>query len=131
MNLRNGPVFVGELTTVGRRTGLPRTVELRMVYLDGRFYAASSRVQGKHWCQNMLKSPKVEIKAGDDRFSCRARQIEDEKLRLRVLNLRDSPPLMERVVFEMAPQNSRSAKRQKLRLKRLLAFLFLFLYSLL
>ena len=104
MKLRNDSVFVGELTTIGRRTGLPRTVELRMVYLDGRFYAASSSIQRKHWCQNMLKNPTVEVKAGDDRFPCQARQVADEKLRLRVLNLRDSPPLLERAVFEMTPR---------------------------
>ena len=104
MNLRNESVFVGELTTVGRRTGLPRPVELRMVYLEGKFYAASGNVQSKHWCQNMLKNPAVEVKAGGKRFSCRARQIADDKLRIRVLNLRDSPPLLERAVFELTPR---------------------------
>ena len=107
MKLKNDSVFVGDLTTIGRRTGLPRTVELRMVYLDGKFYTASSKIQGKHWCQNMLKNPNVEIKAGGERFSCQARRVADEKLRLRVLDLRDSPPLLERVVFEMAPGEPR------------------------
>jgi len=104
MTLRNESVFVGELTTVGRRTGLARTVELRMVYLDGKFYAASSNVQGKHWCQNMLNHSAVEVKAGGERFACRSRQIADAKLRIRVLNLRDSPPLPEGVVFELTPE---------------------------
>ncbi|HEY2988993.1 MAG TPA: nitroreductase family deazaflavin-dependent oxidoreductase [Candidatus Binatia bacterium] len=103
MNLKNQSVFVGVLTTVGRRTGLPRTVEVRMVYLDGKFYAASSNVGSKHWCRNMLKTPDVEITAGSEKFSCHARQVADEKLRLRVLNLRDSPPLSGRVVFELTP----------------------------
>ena len=103
VNLRNESVFVGELTTVGRRTGLPRTVELRMVYLGGRFYAASSHVQGKHWCQNMLNNPAVEVKAGGERFACRSRQIGDDQLRIRILTLRDSPPLLERAVFELTP----------------------------
>jgi deazaflavin-dependent oxidoreductase (nitroreductase family) len=97
---------VGELTTIGRRTGLPRTVELRLVYLDGKFYTSSSRIQSKHWCRNLLKNPNVEVKAEEDRFSCQARQITDEKLRQRVLNLRDSPPLLERAVFEMTPRGS-------------------------
>jgi hypothetical protein len=74
-----------------------------MVYLDGRFYAASSNVQGKHWCQNMLNNPAVEVKAGGERFSCMAQQISDDKLRIRVLNLRDSPPLLGGVVFELTP----------------------------
>ncbi len=103
MNLRNESVFVGELTTVGRRTGLPRTVELRMVCLDGKFYAASSNVQGKHWCRNMLNNPAVEVSAGGGRFACRVRQIVDDRLRVRVLTLRDSPPLLEGVVFELTP----------------------------
>jgi len=103
MTLQNESVFVGNLTTVGRRTGLPRTVELRMVCLDGKFYAASSNVQGKHWCQNMLKNPAVEVKAGGERFACRAQQSADEQLRVRVLTLRDSPPVLKRVVFELTP----------------------------
>jgi len=103
MNLKNESVFVGELTTVGRSTGLPRTVELRMVYLDGKFYAASSNVQSKHWCRNMMKNSKVTVKAGGEKFSCRARQVADEALRARVLELRDATPLTERVVFELAP----------------------------
>lgn len=107
MKLRNESVFVGELTTVGRRTGRPRTVELRMVYLDGKFYAASSNVQGKHWCQNMLNNPAVEVRAGGERLACQSRQIADDQLRVRVLTLRDSPPLLERVVFEMTPRDPR------------------------
>ncbi len=105
MRLQNGSVFVGELTTIGRRTGLPRTVELRLVYLDSRFYASSARVQNKHWCLNMIKNPAVEVKAGSERFSCQARQVTDKNLRGRVLTLRDSPALLDRVVFEMTPQS--------------------------
>ncbi|MGH7774744.1 MAG: nitroreductase/quinone reductase family protein [Candidatus Binatia bacterium] len=96
---------MGKITTVGRRTGLSRTVELRLVYLDGRFYASSGRIQNKHWCQNLIKNHVVEVKVGSERFPCQARQVTDENLRRRVLNLRDSPALLDRVVFEMAPQN--------------------------
>jgi deazaflavin-dependent oxidoreductase (nitroreductase family) len=103
MKFKNESVFVGELTTVGRRTGLARTVELRMVHIDGKFYAASSNVQGKHWCRNMIENSNVGVKAGGKNFSCRARQVADEKLRVRVLKLRDATPLLERVVFEMTP----------------------------
>ena len=104
MKLRNESVFVGELTTIGRRTGLPRTVELRLVYLDGKFYASSARIQNKHWCLNLLKNPSVEVRAGEECFPCQARQITDEQLRQRILSLRDSPALSDRVVFEMEPQ---------------------------
>lgn len=97
-------VFVAELTTVGRKSGLPRTVEVRLVFLNGRFYASSGRVENKHWCRNLLKNPAVEVKAGRQRFSCVAKQVTDEPLRRRVLTLRDSPALLDRVVFEMAPR---------------------------
>jgi deazaflavin-dependent oxidoreductase (nitroreductase family) len=101
--LKNASVFVGERTTVGRSTGLPRTVELRMVYLEGKFYAASSNVQSKHWCRNMIQNSNVTVKVGGEKFSCEAAQIMDDELRARVVKLRDGKPLSERVVFELDP----------------------------
>jgi len=103
MDLQDGSTVVADLTTIGRKTGLPRTVELRFIYYQGSFYASSSKVQGKHWCQNMINNPAVELKIKDKRLSCRASQVTDEKLRRYILERRDSPPLMDRVVFEMKP----------------------------
>ncbi len=103
MASKDGAVFIGELITVGRRTGMPRTVELRMVRLDGKFYLSSSAVAGKHWCRNMLQNPEVKVRAAGRLRSCRARLLDDENLRRRVLSLRDSPPRLERVVFELIP----------------------------
>lgn len=103
MALKDESVFVAELTTVGRKSGKPRTVELRLVSLNGRFYASSSRVGEKHWCQNLLKNPAVEVKVSSQRFRCAAKRVMDEKLRVRILTLRDSPALLDRVVFEMTP----------------------------
>ena len=103
MTLQNRSVFVGKLITIGRRTGLSRTVELRFVYFDGKFYACSSNIQSKHWCQNMIKNPNVEVQAEGKHHSCRAQMVTEEELRVRVLHLRDSPPLLERTVFEIAP----------------------------
>ena len=105
MALKNKAIFVGELTTVGRKTGKPRTVELRFVHTDGKFYASSGRIAGKHWCQNLLKNPAVEITAEGKSYHCTARQVTEEGLRTRILTLRDSPPLMDRMVFEIAPKN--------------------------
>ena len=104
MNLKDGSVFVAALTTMGRKTGLPRTVQVRLVYSGGRFYASSSNVEGKHWCQNMIRNPLVEIEMGSERFPCMAGQVTDEAIRTRILTLRDSAPRMDRVVFEMAPK---------------------------
>jgi len=103
MNLKDGSSVVAGLTTMGRKTGQPRTVELRFVYHRGCFYASSSRVPGKHWCQNMLKTPAVELTVKGEKLSCTAKQVTDETLRRQILTLRDSPPRMDRVVFEIKP----------------------------
>jgi deazaflavin-dependent oxidoreductase (nitroreductase family) len=104
MNLKDGSSVIADLTTTGRKTGLPRTVELRFVYYEGCFYASSSRVQSKHWCQNMLRNPAVEMYVKDEKLSCTAKQVIDDNLRRQILSLRDSPPRMERVVFEIKPK---------------------------
>ena len=103
MGLRDPSVLVGRLTTLGRRTGLSRTVEINLIYLHGNFYATTASVKNKHWCQNMIKNPAVEVEAGKRRLRCRSYLVTDEKLRIQVLQLRDSPPLLGRAVFEMSP----------------------------
>ena len=103
MKVADPSIFVGELVTVGRRTGLARAVELRMICLNGKFYAASSTVERKHWCRNLLKNAEATVEAGGERFACVARRLEDEELRRKVLALRDTPPQLGRVVFEFTP----------------------------
>jgi len=103
MNLTDGSTFVGDLTTIGRKSGRPRKVELRFLFYQGNFYATSTRVQGKHWCQNMIKNNAVDVTVKSVKFACTAKQVTDAALRTQVLTLRDSPPQLERVVFEIAP----------------------------
>jgi len=104
MELKDGSNVVADLTTIGRKSGERRTVELRFLYFDGNFYATSSRVQGKHWCQNLIKNPAVEIAVKGGKLACTARQVTDETHRNQILQLRDSPPQLDRVVFEIQPQ---------------------------
>jgi len=104
MNLKDGSSVVADLTTIGRKTGQPRTVELRFVYRQGCFYASSSRVQGKHWCQNMLNNPAVEMNVRGEKLACVARPITDDNLRREILSWRGSPRDMDRVVFEVKPR---------------------------
>ncbi len=104
MKLENESALVADLTTIGRKTGEPRTVELRLVYANGKFYATTSQVNTKHWCRNMIKNPAVEVTVDGERVSCVAKQVTEEKLRRRILTLRDSPALMDRTVFEMVPR---------------------------
>ena len=104
MNLEDDTSVIADLTTIGRKSGLRRTVELRFVYHQGSFYASSSRIRGKHWCQNMIHNPAVEITVRGERLSCVARQVSDEALRRQILTSRGSPVQMDRVVFEITPQ---------------------------
>jgi deazaflavin-dependent oxidoreductase (nitroreductase family) len=104
MKLKDGSSIVADLATVGRKTGQPRTVELRLLCYQGSFYATSSRIKGKHWCENLIQNPSVEIKARGERFTCIAKQVTDEALHRRILELRDTPPDLDRVVFEIKPQ---------------------------
>ena len=103
MDFKDGASVIVNLTTIGRKTSERRTVELRLVFYRGCFYSSSARVEGKHWCQNMLKNPAVELSINGEKISCASKQVTDESLRRQILTLRDSPPLMERVVFEIRP----------------------------
>jgi F420H(2)-dependent quinone reductase len=103
MTLQDGSSIVADLTTIGRKTGKRRTVELRFIYYQGCFYASSSKVEGKHWCENMHKNPAVELNAQGERLPCIATQVTNGKLRRHILTLRDSPPRMDRVLFEIKP----------------------------
>jgi deazaflavin-dependent oxidoreductase (nitroreductase family) len=103
MNLKDGSNVVADLITVGRKTGLPRPVELRFLYYQGSFYATSSRVEGKHWCQNMLQNPTVELRAKGKILSCTATRLSDDNRRPQILTLRDPAPQLDRVVFEIKP----------------------------
>jgi hypothetical protein len=103
MKLKVGSNVVADLVTVGRKTGLPRPVELRFLYYQGSFYATSIRVEGKHWCQNMLHSPAIEVRAKSESISCTATRLTDDNRRRQILTLRDPTPQLDRVVFEIRP----------------------------
>lgn len=105
MDLKDGASIVADLTTIGRKSGLPRTVELRFIYHQGSFYASSSRVKGKHWCENLLENPAVVITVKGQKVAGLARQINDDKLRREILAARESLSDLDRIVFEIKPRD--------------------------
>ena len=105
MDLKDGASIVADLTTIGRKSGLPRTVELRFIYHQGSFYASSSRVKGKHWCENLLENPAVVITVKGQKVVGLARQVNDDKLRREILAARDSLSDLDRIVFEIKPRD--------------------------
>jgi deazaflavin-dependent oxidoreductase (nitroreductase family) len=105
MDLKDGASIVADLTTIGRKSGLPRTVELRFIYHQGSFYASSSRVKGKHWCENLLENPAVVITVKGQKVVGLARQVNDDKLRREILAARNSLSDLDRIVFEIKPRD--------------------------
>jgi deazaflavin-dependent oxidoreductase (nitroreductase family) len=105
MDLKDGASIVADLTTIGRKSGLARTVELRFIYHQGSFYASSSRVKGKHWCENLLENPAVVITVKGQKVAGLARQVNDDKLRREILAARHSLSDLDRIVFEITPRN--------------------------
>jgi hypothetical protein len=51
----------------------------------------------------MIKNPAVDISVKGEKLSCMAAQITNEAVRKQILTLRDSPPQLDRVVFEIRP----------------------------
>jgi deazaflavin-dependent oxidoreductase (nitroreductase family) len=68
------------LTTIGRRSGRPRSVQLAYVEHEGAFLVvASSMGQAKHpaWRYNLEANPDVEVQVRGERFAARARVLSD------------------------------------------------------
>ena len=75
-----GPVYgklVLLLTTVGRKSGLPRVTPLQYEEVDGLFYVAAARGQQADWFRNIVVNPRVEIRVRDRHFPGLAEPITD------------------------------------------------------
>jgi len=66
-----------QLTTTGRRTGRPHTVELSFAYRDGYVYLLAGIP--RDWHKNLLRNPSVTVSTGGTSFRGVAEPIKDEK----------------------------------------------------
>jgi deazaflavin-dependent oxidoreductase (nitroreductase family) len=57
------------LTTIGRKTGLPREIEIWFVEREGRIYILAEHGYKAQWVQNILANPSVTIRIGDLQWS--------------------------------------------------------------
>jgi deazaflavin-dependent oxidoreductase (nitroreductase family) len=64
------------LTTTGRRTGLPREVEIWFTERGGCYYLIAEHRERTHWVQNLLANPAVRFRVGDVTFTGRARVVD-------------------------------------------------------
>jgi deazaflavin-dependent oxidoreductase (nitroreductase family) len=65
------------LTTTGRRTGRPHTIEIWFGARDGALYLLSGGGDRSDWVRNLRTRPEVSVRVGDRTWSARARVVED------------------------------------------------------
>ena len=52
------------LTTTGRKTGLPRKIEIWFVALEDRFYILAEHHDRTQWVKNIRRNPRVRVRIG-------------------------------------------------------------------
>src|SRR5215831_2642714 len=67
------------LTTTGRKSGLPREIEIWFVEADGRVYVLAEHGYKAQWVQNILARPEVRVRVGDQEWNGVARVLDPEQ----------------------------------------------------
>ena len=67
------------LTTVGRKSGRPREIEIWFTERRGRYYVIAETRERAHWVQNILAEPRVLLRVGAARFAGRGRVVDPAK----------------------------------------------------
>ena len=71
------------LTTVGRRTGLPREIEIWFVVCCERLYLFAETGEAANWVKNVRRNPKVSVRIEERRIDATPRVLDrqsDRKL---------------------------------------------------
>ena len=75
--------FAGEdycyLTTTGRVSGRPHTVEIWFAIQNSTLYILSGGQENADWVKNALRQPRVSIKIRDSEFTAMARRVKNEE----------------------------------------------------
>lgn len=67
-----------DLTTIGRRTGLPRQIEIWFVVCRERFYLFAETGEAAGWVKNIRRNPNVAIRIGEHRIDATARVLDHQ-----------------------------------------------------
>lgn len=65
------------LTTLGRKSGLPRQTPLQYEEVAGDYYIASARGREADWFKNIVANPKVHVQIRDREFDALAEPVTD------------------------------------------------------
>ena len=66
------------LTTKGRKTGRPRTIEIWFAFQDETLYLLAGGGEGADWVKNLRRAPEVKVRIKDVEMEGRARVIETD-----------------------------------------------------
>jgi len=64
------------LTTIGRKTGLPREIEIWFVVYHERFYLFAETGEAAGWVKNIRCNPSVTVRGGELQIEATARVLE-------------------------------------------------------
>ncbi len=64
------------LTTIGRKTGLPREIEIWFVSFDGKYYVLAEHREKAQWVRNIRANPRVRVRVGEKSFDATARVLD-------------------------------------------------------
>lgn len=74
-----------DLTTIGRRSGQPRTMEIWWFRVDGRFVITGTPGR-RDWLANVLANPRVTIHVDDQELPATVTPVTDDVFRRRVFS---------------------------------------------
>ena len=67
------------LTTIGRRSGLPREIEIWFVACEGKLYILAEHFHRTHWVRNIKGDRRVRVRIGGREHSATARVLDEER----------------------------------------------------
>ncbi len=65
------------LTTIGRKSRLPRVTPLQFEVVEGVYYVASARGKDADWFKNIQANPNVHVRIKDSQFDATAEPVLD------------------------------------------------------
>lgn len=96
------------LTTTGRKTGLPREIEIWFTELAGRYYLIAEHRARAQWVRNIQHQPQVSFRVGAQNYTGTSRVVDEAQERplwRRVRALSDSKyGWNEGLIVELTPE---------------------------
>jgi len=67
------------LTTIGRKTGLPREIEIWFIVNGGSYYVFAEYFHRAQWVRNIVQNPRVRIRVADRTLDATAQPLDQTR----------------------------------------------------